>query len=112
MSRPAGSALDDAAARAVRARVRQWRQDHPQATLREIEEEVDRHLATWRTQLVTEAAHQGPEAIRPTCPQCASPMQQVGKRERTVITAQDERLTLRGPGYRCPACGAGLFPPG
>jgi YgiT-type zinc finger domain-containing protein len=95
----------------VQASLQQWRQDHPRATLREIEEAVDRHLVQLRTDLVEQVAHQGQGQTRPTCPTCGAAMQQVGRRERTVTTAQDAVLTLRGAGYRCPACGAGLFPP-
>jgi predicted RNA-binding Zn-ribbon protein involved in translation (DUF1610 family) len=104
----------DAATAAVtdaHARLQQWRRDHPRATLREIEEAVDRHLAPLRTTLLAQVAHQEQATTRPACPSCGVAMQRVGPRERTVTTAQDEALTLRGAGYRCPACGAGLFPP-
>ncbi len=96
----------------AQARLQHWRRDHPRATLREIEAEVDRHLAQVRTHLLTQVAHQGPATVRPDCPTCGAAMQRVGRRERTVHTVHDETLTLRGDGYRCPACGAGLFPPG
>ena len=104
----------DAATTAVtdaHARLQQWRRDHPRATLREIEEAVDRSMARLRTTLIAQVAHQEQDTTRPACASCGGPMQRVGTRERTVLTAQDEALTLRGPGYRCPACGAGLFPP-
>ena len=96
---------------AVQASLQQWRRDHPRATLREIEGEVDRRLAHLRTGLVEQVAHQEQAQTRPPCPTCSETMQRVGMRERTVTTAQDAVLTLRGAGYRCPACGAGLFPP-
>ena len=95
----------------VESGLRGWRTAHPGATLGEIEEETDRRLAALRTALVAEAAHQGAASGRPDCPTCGVAMQRVGPRERTVTTAQGAALTLRGPGYRCPACGAGLFPP-
>jgi len=93
------------------ARLDAWRRTHPRATLREIEAEVDRQLADVRTHAIERLAHDVAAEPRPACPTCGGPMQQVGMRERTVVTAQDERLTVRGPGDRCPACGAGLFPP-
>jgi YgiT-type zinc finger domain-containing protein len=99
------------AAAGIETGLRRWRAANPGATLREIEEEADRRLAPLRTELVRMAAHQGPPATRPPCPECGGPTRRVGTRERTVTTAQDQALTLRGPGYRCPACGAGLFPP-
>lgn len=107
---PEGDAVTTAVPDA-HARLQQWRRDHPRATLREIESEVDRQLAPLRTGLVARVACQEQDPARPDCPTCGEPMQRVGVRERTVITAHDEALTLRGPGYRCPACGAGLFPP-
>lgn len=91
--------------------LQQWRRAHPRATLREIEAEVDRQMAQVRTHLLTQVAHQEQAMGRPDCPTCGALMQRVGLRERTVVTAQDEAVTLRGAGYRCPACGAGLFPP-
>lgn len=110
---PASSESEGAwlAAVAVQERLVRWRAAHPRATLREIEEEVDRQMAGLRTGLVAQMAHQAQDPTRPDCPTCGAAMQWVGVRERTVTTAQDEALTLRGSGYRCPACGAGLFPP-
>ncbi len=96
----------------VQAQLRQWRAAHPTATFAEIEAAADRHLAALRTALIAEAAHAGEVPARPDCPAWATPMQQVGQRQRTVRTAQHAPVTVQGPGYRCPACGAGLFPPG
>lgn len=97
---------------AVRSRMAQWRATHPDATFGEIEAEVDRQLAPLRAELVGVAAHTGRMAARPDCPRCGAAMHQAGQRQRTVLTAQQQAVTVRGPGYRCPACGAGLFPPG
>lgn len=96
----------------VQAQMRQWRAAHPTASFAEIEAATDRHLASLRTAVIQEAAHAGAATARPDGPACATPMQRVGQRQRTVRTTQHEPVTVRGPGYRCPACGAGLFPPG
>lgn len=109
-----GTPKSDTATRAAadaQEHLAQWRREHPRATLREIEEAVDRQMARLRSTLITQMAHQEQDTTRPACPRCGVAMQRVGTRERTVLTAQDAALTLRGPGYRCPACGAGLFPP-
>jgi ribosomal protein S27AE len=109
-----GTPKSDAATRAAadaQEHLAQWRHEHPRATLREIEAAVDRQMARLRTTLIVQVAHQEQDLARPACPSCGVAMQRVGTRERTVLTAQDETLPLRGPGYRCPACGAGLFPP-
>jgi YgiT-type zinc finger domain-containing protein len=88
-----------------------WRAAHPEATLAEIERAVDAHLSAYRAALITDLAMAAP-AARPVCPECGRPLQQVGTRSRTVRTAHEGTLTVTGPAYRCPACGAGLFPPG
>lgn len=111
MPTPSESERTWLAADAVQERLVRWRTAHPRATLRQIEEEVDLQIAGLRTGLVARVAHLGHDDARPDCPTCGVPMQRVGRRERTVTTAQDQALTLRGAGYRCPACGAGLFPP-
>lgn len=111
MTEPMATDCLPSVAAEVQERLLGWRAAHPRATLREIEDAADRELATLRSLLVGRLAHAGQDAGRPVCPTCGAAMQRVGTRERTVTTAQDEMLTLRGDGYRCPACGAGLFPP-
>ncbi len=88
-----------------------WRAAHPAATLAEIEGAVDHHLSAQRAVLITELAT-APTADRPACPQCGTRMVQNGSRTVTVTTAHEGRVPLTGAQYVCPACGAGLFPPG
>ncbi len=104
--------FEQPAAAGVRERLRQWRAAHPQATLGDIEREADRQLAPVRAALIVETVQAGPSPPRPPCPRCGAAVQRVGTRRRTVVTAQEEPLTVEGPRYRCPACGAELFPPG
>jgi ribosomal protein S27AE len=96
----------------AQAALRAWATAHPQATLYEMEVATERHLARVRAALLGEvvATTSAPSA-RPTCPDCGAPMQQAGQQERTIALPHDETLSVRGPRYRCPACGAGLFPP-
>ena len=107
---------DDGAAAAGHGDLRQgmlrWRRRHPEATLREIEEEADRHLSGLRAELVVATAQAELGETRPVCPTCGRAMQRVGRRTRRVTTTQNAALTLHGPGYRCSVCGTGLFPPG
>lgn len=106
-SRSAAAVLEEA-----QAELRAWFAAHPQATLYEMEVATERHLARVRAALVGElVATAGTATPRPTCPDCGVAMQQAGVQERTVRLAHDEPLTLHGSRYRCPACGAGLFPP-
>lgn len=105
---PAAAVLEEA-----QAALRAWLAAHPQATLYEMEVATERHLARVRAALVGDlVATAGQPPGRPSCPECGTVMQQTGQQERTVLLAHDEPLTLHGPRYRCPACGAGLFPPG
>ncbi|MEA2597120.1 MAG: hypothetical protein QOF01_3589 [Thermomicrobiales bacterium] len=97
---------------------RAWREQHPTATLGEIEDDLDRRWYRLRARLVEDAALRsaaaelGPTAARPACPTCGAPMRADGREARRLTTTGDEVLTLTRSRARCPACGGGLFPPG
>ena len=93
----------------LRSQLAAWRRAHPDATLLEIEQEVDRRLAGVRTDLVAETA--GGAAARPACPGCGAAMERAGSRPRHLTGPHNAALILEGVRYRCPACGAGLSPP-
>ncbi len=102
---------------AVVQALRVWRQAHPQAAFDEIEDEVQREWAPVQAQMVAELAQHGageplPKDARPQCPDCQRPMQSRGRRRRRVATRQAQAVTLERAYYVCPACGAGVFPPG
>ncbi|MDQ3549418.1 MAG: hypothetical protein M3439_11445 [Chloroflexota bacterium] len=101
---------DGSGRREIASSMRHWRAEHPQATLTEIEREVDRQLDAVRADLVREMAVTG--AAFDVCPDCGAPLVQRGTRERTLITDGDEPLRLQRVYASCPACGNGLFPPG
>ena len=88
-----------------------WKAAHPEATLREIEHEVDRQLSGVRAALIGEVAHEEESTAVPACPTCGEAMHRDGRRTLRKTTAQAGHLDLTGQGWRCPACGAGLFPP-
>ena len=97
--------------------LRDWRALHPHATLTAIEAELDRRLHHLRAQLLTDLALASPAAAlgggeRPVCPECGGPLHDAGARERTVVTAGHEPVTLRRDYATCARCGSGLFPPG
>ena len=102
----------------VLAGFRAWREQHPTATLTEIEDELDRRWYRVRARVVEDAAVRsaaadlGRPAARPACPACGEAMQADGREARRLTTTGDEVLTLTRAHARCPACGAGLFPPG
>lgn len=97
-----------------------WRAQHPRATLTEIEAALDERLARLRTQMLADAALASaatdwtaqPAETRPTCPQCAAPLQARGPATRHLQTHGGQELTLTRQYGTCPVCGTGLFPPG
>ena len=92
-----------------------WRQAHPKATWAEIEVAIDAQLGPLRAQLLgdtamaSEAADLGGE--RPVCPDCGERLQAAGARRRRLRGEHDVPIALERSYARCPACGAGLFPP-
>jgi len=96
--------------------MREWREQHPQAALREIELALDERLGKMRARMLQEAAlasaatdWQGEERL---CPECGKPLVRRGKRERRLQTQGGCEVVLERSYGVCPACGAGLFPPG
>jgi hypothetical protein len=112
MQSPDDEAGWDRQAAEARAAIQAWRTAHPQATLKQIEQEVDRQLAVVRARLVEAAALAGPVAAAPPCPDCGGPMRWEGARTRRLTTTHDEAIALTRRYARCPRCGTGLFPPG
>lgn len=91
--------------------MRQWRQAHPEATLTELERELERHWHTRRVALLAEVVQAGPEPLD-VCPSCGTPLVRRGEHDRTVRSAGDQPIVLHRPYAWCPVCQAGLFPPG
>ncbi len=103
----------------LEAEMTAWRQQHPTATLQEIEQALDARLAHVRAELLNAVAQastaadwrQAPPAEHPVCPDCGIPLQPRGKHERQIKTQGDQTVTLVRQYGVCPACGTGLFPP-
>jgi YgiT-type zinc finger domain-containing protein len=97
-----------------------WRAAHPKATFAEIEAAVDERLGRMRARMLEAAALasaaadvRGSEAAdRPVCPDCGQVLAARGVRERTLRVPGQQTVTLARSYTVCPACGAGLFPPG
>ena len=100
--------------------MREWRLHHPKATLREIETELDTRLHGMRARMLEDLALQSAAAAweassagqSPACPQCGEALQERGRHARTLQTHGGQAVTLARSDGVCPACGAGLFPPG
>lgn len=95
----------------------EWRQQHPKATLREMEVELDARIAQLRAKMLEDmvAASQvadWPEGEAPRCPVCGQAMVKGGATTRELTTHGGKEIKLKRQYARCPACGAGFFPSG
>jgi ribosomal protein S27AE len=92
-----------------------WRQAHPRATWAEIEAALDAQLGPLRARLLGDTAMASDatdlRGERPVCPECGGRLQAAGTRRRRLRGEGGTALALERTYARCPACGAGLFPP-
>ena len=99
--------------------MKEWRLQHPTATLSEIEAALDARLGRLRAQMLADAAlasaaaswSQESSSARPPCPTCGAPLQSRGAATRELQTHAGQEITLTRSYGTCSACGAGLFPP-
>ena len=99
--------------------MREWRLQHPKATLREIEVALDEHLSRLRARMLQDVALQSVAADwkqaaspdRPTCRVCGTLLILRGKRARQLKTQGGQQITLDRSYGLCPTCKKGLFPP-
>lgn len=99
--------------------LREWRLQHPQATLTEIEAALDERLARLRARLLQDTAlasasadlSQTPPHARPRCPQCGRPLQARGRSRRRLQTQGGQEVVLERSYGVCPTCNTGSFPP-
>jgi RNase P subunit RPR2 len=104
----------------VRSLMKEWRQAHPKATLREIEEAVTQRMSRLTARMIQDIALSSPTSDwsmllppeRPSCPQCATPLQARGKHARHLQSMGGQDIELKRTYGTCPTCGAGLFPLG
>jgi len=119
MSQPINEALWQQLTQDVMTKMRVWRLEHPKATLREIETELDARLNRMRARMLEDLALASaatnwaatPDDQQPTCPDCGQPLQPRGADTRTLQTHGGQAVSLERQYGTCPACGAGLFPP-
>jgi len=97
--------------------VEQWREEHSRATMREIEEEVDKRLSVLRAKMISDTANASERAQWETaqgvqCPDCGAKLVKKGKKKRILLTRDGREIELDREYAVCPACGQGIFPPG
>ena len=99
--------------------MKEWRRQHPRATLREIEEELSARMAQLQARMLQDVALASTAAdlqataaeARPLCPQCGTPLQPRGKHRRKLQAHGGEEVTLERDYAVCPRCQRGFFPP-
>ena len=99
--------------------MREWRLQHPKATLSEIEAALDQRWYRLRARMLRDVALQSRAANRqestaterPTCRGCGTPLILRGKHSRHLKTAGGQNLILERSYGLCPKCKKGLFPP-
>ena|SRR6266508_1434624 len=103
----------------VDAGFREWRREHPRATLTEIERALDERWAKARAAMLADATQAsasadfgGAGAERPHCPGCHVPLQARGKHRRRLRTQGDQEIPLERDYGECPQCGDAFFPSG
>jgi hypothetical protein len=119
MSRPINEQAWHRMTEEIMSGMRAWRAQHPKATLREMEDELDARWARVRARMLEDMALASaaadwsttPDGQHPTCPDCGQPLQVRGTDTRTLQTHGGQDLTLTRRYGTCPACQAGLFPP-
>jgi hypothetical protein len=100
--------------------MREWREHHPKATLREIETALDARWQRLRARMLQDLAlhsraadwKDASAAERPVCPACGTPLTLRGKQPRQLTTTGGHNLILTRSYGHCPRCKKGLFPPG
>lgn len=100
--------------------MKEWRLQHPKATLREIEAALDERLSRVRARMLQDLALASAmtdisavgAAERPRCRTCGVGLEARGQQTRQITTVYDRTLSLTRDYAACPTCGDGLFPPG
>jgi len=118
MNRESPDPTWDALSSEILTGMHEWRLQHPDASLTEIEQALDERWYRLRARMLQdlalhrEAANwQAKTADRPSCPDCGRTLIRRGRQPRQLKTHGGHELTLtRSYGY-CPSCKKGLFPP-
>jgi RNA polymerase-binding transcription factor DksA len=109
----------DELAEEVLSGMKEWRLQHPKATLRQIEAALDERLGKMRARMLQDAALASAAADlraaqateRPVCRECGSVLVERTVAERQLIPQHNQVLQLARSYGVCPTCGTGLFPP-
>jgi YgiT-type zinc finger domain-containing protein len=96
----------------------EWRKQRPNARFSEIEAELDRQMSELRAKMLGDLAMQSSQSEwesgedGPKCPKCGAQLVGKGKKKRKLQTTGGREVEIEREYGVCPACGAGIFPPG
>lgn len=94
-----------------------WREKHPKATMREIEEAVDKRLSEMRARMIADTAMKSGSAEweagekEAVCAECGGELMKKGKKKRKLETREGQKIELEREYGICLKCGYGIFPP-
>ncbi len=95
--------------------MKEWRLQHPRATLSEIEEALDERLSKMRARMLEDlalaSARRNLAEGEVECPECGGKLESRGQRVRKLKTHHNQELTLSRAYGVCPGCRASFFPP-
>jgi uncharacterized protein with PIN domain len=93
-----------------------WREKHLRATMREIEEEIDRRMSEMRVRLIADtvmkSASPGEKGKKEMCPKCGGEVKKKGKKKRRLETNGGQVIEFEREYVTCQRCGHGFFPSG
>jgi hypothetical protein len=100
--------------------VKEWREAHPKATFKEIEQAVDERLNRLRVRLLQDVAQHSEagdwsaasDGSAPVCPNCGGPLRKRGKQGRELQSSGGKQIHLARQFANCTQCGYSFFPPG
>lgn len=96
----------------------EWRNEHPKATLKEIEKALDERMMKLRAQVLEEAAQMSDmgkwteSGGKPICPECGVALKYRTRGKRELQTQGGHSIRIEREYGICPKCGQGFFPPG
>jgi len=99
----------------VMSGMKEWRLQHPKATLSEIEDALDERLSRMRARMLEDlalasvAVNVSEGEVR--CSECGTRLESRGRKTRKLKTHHDQQIRLRRAYGVCPDCGASFFPP-